>query len=58
MGERFADHFGALEPFWFGVTRADAAKSHADHFIEHALAQFGDYQDAMLVGERFSITPS
>jgi deoxyribodipyrimidine photolyase-related protein len=39
VGQRFADHFGDLEPFWFPVTRADAEKSRD--------------QDAMLRGEKF-----
>lgn len=52
VGERFADHFGDLTPFWFGVTQADAEKA-LDHFVEVALAKFGDYQDAMLEGEKF-----
>jgi deoxyribodipyrimidine photolyase-related protein len=49
---RFDDHFGDLEPFWFPVTRADAEKAVA-HFFRTSLAQFGDYQDAMLRGEKF-----
>ncbi len=49
---RFDNHFGDLEPFWFGVTRAHA-EAALDHFIEVALAKFGDYQDAMLEGEKF-----
>ncbi len=50
--ERFGGHFGDLEPFWFAVTRqqADAA---FDHFVETALPSFGDFQDAMLLNERF-----
>jgi deoxyribodipyrimidine photolyase-related protein len=52
VGERFADHFGDLEPFWFGVTSAQAEEA-LDRFIEEALPSFGDYQDAMLRGERF-----
>ncbi|MEL7429394.1 MAG: cryptochrome/photolyase family protein, partial [Pseudomonadota bacterium] len=52
VGERFDDHFGELEPFWFAVT-ADQANEVLDHFLEHALERFGDYQDAMLTGERF-----
>lgn len=50
--DRFADHFGTLRPFWFGATRADAEAAFA-HFLKTALPQFGDYQDAMLVGEKF-----
>lgn len=52
VSERFADHFGDLSPFWYGVSRADAQKAF-DHFVETALADFGDYQDAMLEGEKF-----
>jgi deoxyribodipyrimidine photolyase-related protein len=50
--ERFRDHFGELTPFWFGVTRSQAESAFA-HFVEHGLASFGDYQDAMLLDERF-----
>jgi deoxyribodipyrimidine photolyase-related protein len=49
---RFGDHFGALRPFWFATTRAQALEA-LDHFIAHALPRFGDYQDAMLRGEDF-----
>lgn len=52
VSNRFDNHFGDLTPFWFGVTR-DAAEAALDHFIETALAKFGDYQDAMLEGEKF-----
>ena len=52
VGERFSDHFGDLEPFWFGVTEADAKKAF-DVFIDAALPKFGDYQDAMLEDQRF-----
>src|SRR6056297_169878 len=50
--ERFGNHFGDLEPFWFGVTRPDAKRAF-EHFIETGLTSFGDYQDAMLEGEKF-----
>jgi deoxyribodipyrimidine photolyase-related protein len=50
--QRFADHFGDLEPFWFPVTRADA-QAAAAHFMRAALPQFGDFQDAMVRGENF-----
>jgi deoxyribodipyrimidine photolyase-related protein len=52
VGARFADHFGDLEPFWFPVTRHDAEMAAA-HFLREALPRFGDYQDAMLRGEKF-----
>ncbi len=51
VGERFADHFGDLEPFRFAVT-AEQAQAALDHFIAEALPQFGDYQDAMLRDQR------
>ena len=50
--QRFGQNFGTLRPFWFGVTRQDALKA-LDHFATHLLAGFGDYQDAMLQGDRF-----
>jgi deoxyribodipyrimidine photolyase-related protein len=49
---RFAGHFGDLEPFWFAVTHEQAEAAFA-HFLKSALPQFGDYQDAMRVGEKF-----
>lgn len=49
---RFGHHFGDLEPFWFAVTRADAEAAFTA-FVDHALANFGDFQDAMLAGEPF-----
>ncbi len=52
MKDRFANHFGDADPFWFAVTRADAEAAF-DHFVDVGLAQFGDYQDAMLTGQRF-----
>lgn len=52
VARRFADHPGALEPFWFAVTRKDAEMAFAT-FVDEALAEFGTYQDAMLRGERF-----
>ena len=52
VARRFPDHFGDLEPFWFAVTRQDAERA-LDHFIAACLPHFGDYQDAMLTGQRF-----
>lgn len=49
---RFSKNFGALTPFWFAVTRADAERAF-DRFVAEALPSFGDYQDAMLTNERF-----
>lgn len=48
--ERFNDHFGDLEPFYFAVTREDALQV-LEQFIEQRLSHFGDYQDAMMQGE-------
>ena len=52
VAARFPDHFGDLEPFWFGVTAQDA-KAALDDFIAVALPKFGDYQDAMLRDHKF-----
>ena len=49
---RFADHFGDADPFWFAVTRTDAEAAF-DRFVCKGLANFGDYQDAMLTGQKF-----
>lgn len=52
VASRFAGHFGDLEPFSYAVTRGSAEDAF-EYFVEHALANFGDYQDAMLVSEPF-----
>ena len=49
---RFPDHPGRLDHFDYAVTAADAERQAAN-FLAHALPQFGDYEDAMLTGERF-----
>lgn len=49
---RFADRFGDIRPFWFGVTRGDAEAALAQ-FLRAGLPRFGDFQDAMLRGEKF-----
>ncbi len=47
---RFADHIGSLDNFGLAVTRDDAL--HAlKRFIDVALAQFGDFQDAMVTDQ-------
>ena len=50
--QRFGTHFGALEPFGFPVTRAQA-KLALKHFVENALSGFGDFQDAMLTEQDY-----
>ena len=52
VARRFGSNFGTLEPFWLAVTRADAERA-AQAFITAALPRFGDYQDAMLTGQKF-----
>ena len=47
---RFATHPGKLEAFDWPVTPAQAREALAD-FVEHRLAEFGRYQDAMWSGE-------
>jgi deoxyribodipyrimidine photolyase-related protein len=49
---RFGENFGTLRPFWFATDRGQAQHALA-HFIDGALPKFGDYQDAMLDGDRF-----
>jgi deoxyribodipyrimidine photolyase-related protein len=50
VADRFADHFGDLEPFHFAVTREQALQA-LEQFIDERLINFGDYQDAMVQGE-------
>jgi len=50
VAKRFPDHFGALDPFYFAVTR-DQALQVLKLFIDQRLNHFGDYQDAMIEGE-------
>jgi len=47
---RFAKHPGELKDFAWPVTRAEALVTLAD-FIEHRLANFGQFQDAMWTEE-------
>ncbi|WP_370275121.1 cryptochrome/photolyase family protein, partial [Pararhodobacter marinus] len=49
---RFGDNFGALHPFTFATDTGQARRALA-HFVKHALPKFGDYQDAMMEGERY-----
>lgn len=50
VGRRFGEHFGAIEPFWFAVTAADAEIA-LQQFLALSLPRFGDFQDAMKQGE-------
>ena len=49
---RFGENFGTLRPFWFATTRGQALAA-LEHFIVEDLPDFGDFQDAMLTGDRF-----
>lgn len=46
VDERFADHPGRAADFWLPVT-PDGARAWLADFVEHRLADFGDYEDAM-----------
>lgn len=50
VAARFGAHFGSLRPFGFATDRAQAL-AVLDDFIAHRLPHFGDYQDAMVIGE-------
>ncbi|MDP4611968.1 MAG: cryptochrome/photolyase family protein [Opitutales bacterium] len=50
VAERFPDHPGSLDSFAWAVSPKDAQKALQD-FIQHRLPKFGDYQDAMWIGE-------
>lgn len=48
--DRFGHHMGDVEDFGFGVTASEAERV-LDTFISERLPRFGDFQDAMAVGE-------
>lgn len=50
VDDKFTDHFGEIEPFFFAVTREGALLA-LHKFIKERLKYFGDYQDAMIEGE-------
>jgi deoxyribodipyrimidine photolyase-related protein len=52
VAARFGGNFGRLDGFDIAVTRRDARRALA-HFVAHQLAEFGDFQDAMLCDEPF-----
>ncbi|MCO6185085.1 cryptochrome/photolyase family protein [Rhizobium sp. L1K21] len=49
---RFSDNFGTLSQFGWAVDRKGAEEA-LDDFINCAVAEFGDYQDAMVEGRPF-----
>jgi len=49
---RFGHHFGRLDGFRCGVTRVTALE-HLQHFLQHRLPHFGQYQDAMVQGQPY-----
>ncbi|QFS82075.1 Deoxyribodipyrimidine photo-lyase-related protein [Roseivivax sp. THAF40] len=49
---RFGNSFGDLRPFWFATDQGQARRA-LTHFVKHALPRFGDFQDAMMGGEKF-----
>ncbi|MDO6965977.1 cryptochrome/photolyase family protein [Rhizobium alvei] len=49
---RFGDHMGTVDGFFFPVTRQQAEEA-ADRFLDDFLPHFGDTQDAMLRGDPF-----
>ena len=51
VADRFATNPGSLAGFDYAVTAEDA-HAQADYFFANALARFGDFEDAMLTGER------
>lgn len=50
VADKFGNHFGDIEPFYFAVTR-DQALYALNKFIDERLDNFGTYQDAMIQGE-------
>lgn len=49
---QFAGNPGSTDQFDYAVTAEDAERQAAS-FVANALPKFGDYEDAMLTGERF-----
>ena len=50
---RFRRPFRHAPPVLVRHRRGAGAGALCDHFVAHALPRFGDYQDAMLAGDRF-----
>lgn len=47
----FKSHYGETHGFELPVSRRDAEKTFAD-FLDHRLPDFGDFEDAMVTGQR------
>ncbi len=52
VDKKFKSHIGNTKDFWFATTAKDAKRA-LNHFIKKSLPTFGDYQDAMLIDERY-----
>lgn len=52
VSRTFPDNFGTLDAFWFATTHGEA-QAQWEHFREHHLPRFGDFQDAMAQDEPF-----
>ena len=52
VAEKFPNNFGNLDGFWFATDQGQA-RQHLAHWVKGGLPKFGDFQDAMLGGERF-----
>ncbi|MCC5452661.1 cryptochrome/photolyase family protein [Rheinheimera sp. UJ51] len=52
VATEFAENPGSVDNFQYAVTGKEARQAFM-HFIEQQLANFGDYQDAMLVDQPF-----
>ena len=52
VADRFGDNFGDLHPFWFATDQTQARR-HLTHWIKNGLPKFGDFQDAMMVDQKF-----
>ena len=52
INEKFSSHPGSMDDFWLPTNRKGALKS-LNHFVEHHLDHFGDYQDAITPRDPF-----
>jgi deoxyribodipyrimidine photolyase-related protein len=52
VDKNFSGHPGSMQDFWLPTDRKGALK-YLDHFIDHHLIHFGDYQDAITARDPF-----